>query len=154
MADPLLTGRVRWSHAETVETSADPNVVWRLWTDFRSRDGWDDIEWARLDGPLEVGTKGQWKPSFMPTQKVWIERVEPGAAFTVAATHAAALGVLHYHHELEPRRDGTTLVTHRLELTGRLAPVIGRFAGRKMAKELPEVLRRLVASAGATPEDG
>jgi hypothetical protein len=90
----------------------------------------------------------------MPRQKIWIERVEPGTELTLAATHAAALGVLHYHHELEPGDAGTTRVTHRLELTGRLAPLLGRFAGRKMAKELPEVLRRLTASARTTPEQG
>lgn len=137
----------KWVFEHVVETTARPEDVWRLWEDFSARQTWDDVEWARLHGPFEAGTTGEWKPSFMPAMQLWLEDVDRGRAFSVAATHARRVGLLRYRHELRELPDGRTQVVHRLEVSGPLARLIGRFAGRRMARELPAVMTRLAAIA-------
>ena len=143
----------KWTFEHTVETPASKEAVWRVLEDFGSRDQWDAVHWARLDGPVAAGTSGQWHPVIakgFPPQPVQLEEVVPGERLVFAASHQRRVAELHYVHELEETAAGTTRVTHRLELSGPLARLVERIAGRKMAAAMPESMRRLVDLAERT----
>jgi uncharacterized protein YndB with AHSA1/START domain len=43
----------------SLETSAAPERVWRVWSDVNSWPEWNpDMKDSRLDAPLQVGTRG------------------------------------------------------------------------------------------------
>ena len=140
----------KWSFEHTVETTATPEAVWRVWAAFDTRSEWDEVHRARLDGPFVAGATGEWHPAItkrFPPQPVWLEEVVPNRRFVLGASHQKRLAELHYHHELGESEQGATRVTHRLEVTGPLGGLIGRFAGARMATAMPAAMTRLVDEA-------
>src|SRR5437764_12347757 len=72
-----------WSFAHTAESTARPDAVWRRYLDVEHWSEWsrNGVQWSRLDGPFEVGTKGKSKAPGMPTATFRLVTVEPNARF-------------------------------------------------------------------------
>ena len=135
-----------WTHQETVETSAAPEAVWRLWSDVSEWSDWDaDIDWARLDGRFETGGHGKLKPRGVPASDFHLASVVPGKSYTVESK--LPLGKLVFHHELEPPAAGRTRFSHRATFSGPLSPLYGRVFGRKMEKSFHGVMECLARKA-------
>jgi uncharacterized protein YndB with AHSA1/START domain len=134
-----------WSCEYTTETKASSKAVWRLWTDVSNWKRWDsEVLWSRLEGPFAVGTRGVLKPKHGPQAKFVLSEVQEELRF-VDQTKVAGT-TLTFIHELQPTPNGTKM-THRVEITGLLAPVLGATLGRQLKAGLPSAVQNLAQLA-------
>ena len=120
---------------------AEPDAVWKLWTDVARWPEWDvskDI--ARLDGPFEPGSSGWAK-----------QRGNLGGSFTITVVDAGRrwvtecpvpLGKVVFDHVLEPLAGGQVRVTKKVEVEGGCGPLLRLFAPR-MRRDIAESLTAL-----------
>jgi uncharacterized protein YndB with AHSA1/START domain len=136
----------------TVETTATPEAVWAVWADAALRPQWHPrLTWARLEGPLAVGTPGQWQPDrgSRPVDVV-VAVAEPGRRLVLDGTHGPKVARGHYEHEVAPRAGGGATITHRMALSGPLAAPIGAVLGRMLGVSAsPEAVRAVARLAEA-----
>jgi hypothetical protein len=125
---------------------ADPDAVWKLWTDVARWPEWDvSKEIAQLDGPFEAGTRG------------WArQRGNLGGAFTITEVDAGRhwvsecpvpLGKVVFDHTLEPVPGGLVRVVKSAEVLGGAGPLLLLFAPR-MRRDTAESLAALRRLAG------
>jgi hypothetical protein len=137
-------------HSET--TSAAP---WQLWARYRDPLTWaewdDQIEDVTFDGEFRLGAVGTIKPVGGPRTRFRMTAVTEGVSFTDVT--ALPLARMRFDHWIEAGA-GTTTFTHRVSITGPLAPLFARVIGRKVAAGLPGAMRALAALAerAAVPE--
>src|SRR5271170_6347133 len=103
----------------TVETTATPIQIWRVWEDVERWESWDhEIELSRLDGPFQTGTTGYLKPKGGPLLKTLITHVEPFKMFVQEAKLFLAKTVM---TQSITKVAGKTQVTFQNEIQGPLA---------------------------------
>ena len=130
----------------TLETDAEPEAVWAVWSDLALRPHWHPaLAWARLDGPLAVGTRGAWKPDRARPVAVRVAEVVPGRRLVLVGTHGPPVARGHYEHEVRLRPGGGSTLTHRMRLTGPLARPIARLFGGALGVSAGEEATRAVA---------
>ena len=108
---------------------ADPDTVWKIWTDVVRWPEWDvSKEIAQLDDPFEPGTRGWAK-----------QRGNLGGSFTITAVDIGRrwvsecpmpLGKVIFDHLLEPVAEGHVRVVKRVEVQGGCGPLVRMFAPR------------------------
>src|SRR5215469_16787057 len=127
---------------------ADPDVVWKVWTDVARWPEWDvSKEIAELDGPFEPGARG------------WArQRGNLGGPFTITAVEAGRrwvsecpvpLGKVVFDHVLEPVAQGHVRVIKRVEVEGGIAPLLLLYAP-KMRRDITQSLMSLGRLAATT----
>ena len=117
---------------------ADPDAVWKVWTDVARWPEWDaSKEIAQLDGPFEPGTCGWAK-----------QRGNLGGSFTITVVDAGRrwvtecpvpLGKVIFDHVLEPVADGHVRVVKRVDVQGGSGPLLRLFAP-KMRRDIAQSL--------------
>jgi hypothetical protein len=120
---------------------AEPDVVWKLWTDVARWPEWDvSKEIAQLDGPFEPGACGWAK-----------QRGNLGGSFTITAVDAGRrwvtecpipLGKVIFDHSLEPAGEGRVRIVKSVEAQGGFGPLLRLFAP-KMRRDIAESLAAL-----------
>src|SRR3954468_22830391 len=102
-----------WRFEHSAESAADPHAVWRRYEDVEHWREWSrhGVEWSRIDGPFEVGTKGKSKPPGSPPLKFELVAVDPDASFVSEARLPGAS--LRFDHVVEPRGPQSR-ITHRV----------------------------------------
>lgn len=129
----------------TIETQASPGAVWKIWTDVENWNSWDHgIEFSTIEGPFAVGAKGTLKPKGGPLVHMVLTHVEQQKAFVDESRLFLAQIIV--SHDIR-ERNGITLVTHQIEMKGPLAFLFAFLIGRKMKKNLPQEMRRMIAMA-------
>ena len=119
---------------------ADPDAVWKAWTDVARWPEWDvSKEIAQLDGPFEPGTRG------------WArKRGNLGGSFTITAVDAGRgwvsecpmpLGKVIFDHRIEPAGEGHVRVVKMVEVEGACGPLVLMF--------VPRMRRDIAASLAA-----
>ena len=135
-----------WSCEHSADSAASKEAVWRRYADVTQWRDWSPaIEWARLDGPFEVGAKGKSKARGAPAARFRLVRVDPNAAF--ASTTALPGARLLFEHFIEPRDTGLR-ITHRATLSGPLSPLYTRRMRSLTEHSLPEGVDRLARTTG------
>jgi hypothetical protein len=139
---------VAWRFEHTAESSADPHAVWLRYVDVEHWCDWSrhGVEWSRIDGPFEVGTKGRSKPPGSLAFAFRLVAVEPDESF--ASEVRMPGGRLRFEHVTEPREPGSR-ITHRVALDGPLAFLYVRMVRKSIERGLPDGVERLAAMAGA-----
>ena len=135
-----------WRFEHSAESAADPNAVWRRYLDVEHWSEWSrqGVEWSRIDGRFEVGTRGKSKPPGSPPLRFELVAVEPDASFS---SEARLPGVqLRFDHVIEPRETGSR-ITHRVTLDGPLAFLYKRSVRKGVERGLPDGVERLAAMA-------
>jgi hypothetical protein len=137
---------VAWHFEHSAESSAAPEAVWRRYVDVEDWCHWSrhGVEWSRIDGPFEVGTKGKSKPPGSPALRFKLVAVEPDEMF--ASEVRLPGGRLRFEHVIEPRESGSR-ITHRVELNGPLAFLYARTVRQSTERGLPDGVDRLAAMA-------
>jgi len=108
-----------WHTEHTLETTTEPEAIWLKWKDVEAWPDWDEgLEWARLLGPLKVGSAGSFKRKGSARQRFLVEAVQEGRGFTCVGKRL--LSRMKWVHVVEPSELGSRL-THRLELEGPMA---------------------------------
>jgi uncharacterized protein YndB with AHSA1/START domain len=139
-----------WSSEYTIETAASPAAVWSLWSDPACEHEYDEgIEWARLDGPLAPGTKGQLKLRGAPQGGFTVLEVEPGRRIITQA--GPPLARMRFDRRVEPLAAGGSRLYEQITIRGPFAGVVGFLFGRSMAERLPKALHNLSRLAEQTP---
>ena len=120
---------------------AEPDTVWKLWTDVARWPEWDvSKEIARLDGPFQPGTRGWAK-----------QRANLGGSFTITVVDAGRrwvtecpvpLGKVVFEHLLEPVAGGRVRLVKRVEAQGGSGPLLRLFTPR-MRRDIAESLAAL-----------
>jgi uncharacterized protein YndB with AHSA1/START domain len=134
-----------WVHEHAARTSARPSEVWRVLSNLDDWASWDtSMEWVRLDGPFEVGSRVLMKPLGQDPITSTIVEVSPERRYADETTFEGV--TLRFSHTLSPVAEGT-LVVHRLEITGENADEIGPDLGAAITADFPEAMAALLARA-------
>lgn len=134
----------------SLAVDAAPDAVWAVLADVAARPQWHPgLTWARLDGPLAVGTRGAWKPERARPVAVEVTELVPGCRLVLQGTHGPAVARGHYEHEVVPDGAGGSVLTHSMALSGLLARPIARFFSRPLGVSASEEALRAVARLAA-----
>lgn len=134
-----------WAVEHSIETSASPKAVWRLWADVTGWPKWNaDLAEAELDGEFRAGSTIRMTSNDGDTVELRIaEAVEPERF-----VDEAELGTITVRttHQVEP----AGRIVYRMEITGPEADTVGSELGPQISGDFPEVLAALATAAEAT----
>src|SRR6266536_3375424 len=113
-----------WSVEHSIETSAAPNEIWRLWADVAGWPAWNaDIEEIELSGPFAAGSMIRMTPIGQePIELRIAEAVEPELFVDEADLGEIVVRTIHRAEQLE---GGRARVCYRIEITGPAADTLG-----------------------------
>ncbi|MDI2036765.1 SRPBCC family protein [Paenarthrobacter nitroguajacolicus] len=135
-----------WEYEYSVETSAAPQDIWRLWSDVENWGDWNaEIERIEIDGPFAVGTNILMTPPGEDPIPLQLAEVEPGELFVDEARFDGLL--LRTIHRIEKLDGGHVRVVYRMEITGAGADEIGPEIGPGITADWPETMASLVEHA-------
>jgi Polyketide cyclase / dehydrase and lipid transport len=137
-----------WATEHSVETSAAPEAIWRMWADVERWPVWNgDIERIELVGPFAAGGTIVMTPiGEEPVELRIVEAVEPELF-----VDEAELGeiVVRTTHRVQPLDVERARVTYRMEITGPAADTIGAQIGPEISGDFPQTLAALAERAEA-----
>jgi uncharacterized protein YndB with AHSA1/START domain len=135
-----------WSAEHSVETSASPEAIWRLWADVPGWPEWNaDLARAELEGEFQAGSTIRMTSVDGDTVELRIaEAVEPERF----ADEAELGGItVRTTHRLEPADPDRVRVVYRMEITGPEADTVGPELGPEVSDDFPDVLKALADRA-------
>jgi hypothetical protein len=135
-----------WATEHSVETSAAPKEIWRLWADVAGWPDWNgDIERIELVGPFATGGRIVMTPIGQePIDLRIAEAVEPELFVDEAELDEIVVRTIHRVERLDPER---VRVTYRMEITGQAADTVGPNVGPEISADFPQTLAALVERA-------
>lgn len=135
-----------WSHEDSVETTASPAAIWRLWADVDGWPSWNgDIERIEIDGPFESGSTITMTPFGQDAVVLRLAEVSEGELFVDQAELSDI--VIRTVHRIDRVGSGRVRVVYRMEITGDPAEVIGPQLGPQITGDFPQTLAALVQRA-------
>ena len=135
-----------WEYQHSVETAADPEVVWRLWSGITGWPQWNEgIEQIAVDGPFAVGSTFTMTPPGGEPIQMRLTEIVPGELFTDEMDGGDF--TVRTVHRLEPAAGGQTRIIYRTEITGPAAGQVGPKLGPAITADFPEVLAALAKLA-------
>jgi hypothetical protein len=147
----IAVGSLMTTHVLTVTrtTTASPAEIWRQWAEVADRTRWDDgLEWARLDGPFEVGSTGEVKLYDQSPTKFEIIECEPGRKYTDRFELPLG-GSMTWYHSIAERGGGVRAVTFEVEVTGPTSVVLAPILRNILDEQLPSTVDKLIDVAEA-----
>ncbi|HEX9350904.1 MAG TPA: SRPBCC family protein [Gaiellaceae bacterium] len=135
-----------WATEHSIETSAAPEGIWRLWADVSGWPEWNgDIERIELHGPFATGSRIVMTPVGQEPIELRIsEAVEP-ELFVDEADMGEI--VVRTTHRVEPLNGERGRITYRMEITGPAADTLGPQIGPEISADFPQTLAALVERA-------
>jgi hypothetical protein len=135
-----------WANEHSVETTAAPEQIWRLWADVAGWPEWNgDIERIELIGPFAAGSKIVMTPiGDEPIELRIADAVEPERFVDEADMGEIVVRTTHRVRRIDSDR---ARVTYRMEITGSAADTLGPRIGPEISGDFPETLAALVARA-------
>ena len=137
-----------WANEHSIETSAAPEAIWRLWADVPGWSAWNsDIEAIELVGPFAAGSRIVMTPIGQePIELRIAEAVERERFVDEAELGEIVVRTIHRVQRLDPER---LRVTYRMEITGPAADTLGAQIGPEISADFPQTLAALVERAEA-----
>lgn len=130
-----------WSTDFSIDTSASPEAIWRLFRDVGTWGSWNaGIETIALDGPFAAGTTFTMKPPGQDAMRSRLTEVRENECF-VDETTVDDL-TIRVAHRIERKGDGAR-VTYAVSAEGPGAAEIGP----AVASDFPDVLAALARKA-------
>jgi hypothetical protein len=135
-----------WTNEHSIETSAAPEEIWRLWADVAGWPQWNaDIERIELVGPFVAGSRIVMTPhGEEPIELRIAEAVEPELFVDEAEMGEIVVRTIHRVGPLDGER---ARVTYRMEITGPAADTLGPQIGPEISGDFPQTLAALVERA-------
>jgi uncharacterized protein YndB with AHSA1/START domain len=136
-----------WATEHSVEATAPPEQIWRLWADVAGWPEWNgDIERIELIGPFAAGSRIVMTPVGDEAIELRIaEAVEPELFVDEADMGEIVVRTIHrVGHRLGP-----STVTYRMEITGPAADTLGPQIGPEISGDFPQILAALAARAAS-----
>jgi hypothetical protein len=130
----------------SIETKATPAEIWRIWSDVNTWPEWNpDMKESRLDGPLEVGTRGMINTRSGGKHDVVVTQFEDGRSFELESTAMPGTRMA-IRATVTPAATGTR-ISQGFEARGLLAPIVGPMMGGTILKTFNSVLQSLAEKA-------
>src|SRR5215831_1841305 len=137
----LLLGRGMYLFQCEATLEAEPDVVWKLWTDVARWPEWDvSKEIARLDGPFQPGVSGWARQRGNLGGSFTITEVEEGRRWVTECP--MPMGKVIFVHLLEPAGRGHVRVVKRVEVQGAFGSLL-RLIAPRMRRDITESLGNL-----------
>ena len=135
-----------WTNEHSVESTAAPENVWRLWADVAAWPEWNgDIERIELIGPFAAGSTIVMSPiGDGPIELRIAKAVEPELFVDEADMGEIVVRTTHRVRRIDSDR---VRVTYRMEITGPAAETLGPRVGPEISGDFPQTLAALVARA-------
>jgi Polyketide cyclase / dehydrase and lipid transport len=138
-----------WAAEHSIETTASPESIWRLWSDVSKWGEWNaDIERIEISGPFATGSTIAMTPVGQDTVELRITKASKPNLFVDEADLGEVLVTT--FHRIEPLDHERSLVTYRMEITGSAADTVGPELGPEISGDFPETLAALVQRAAAS----
>jgi len=135
-----------WHAEHTLQTTAEPEAIWRRWMDVSAWPEWDEaLEWVRCQGPLGPSSRFTLKRRRWGRQNLRMVQFHEGKGFILRQRRI--FSELLIHHYCEPSELGTRM-TQRVEVSGLLGFWLRLTRGRRMRGSLPKAMRKLARTAG------
>ena len=139
------------SHGRTLEASASPERVWRIWSDVSTWPSWNpDVLSVAIDGPFVSGARGQMTTKAGGTHDITLHDVDPGRSFELE-TSPIPLGRFHFACRVQPAGGGTSTISQTITIGGPLGPLYSAMMGPRIAEGFEPILGGLKAAAEAEP---
>jgi hypothetical protein len=130
----------------SIEAKATPAEIWRIWSDVNTWPEWNpDMKESRLDGPLEVGTRGMINTRSGGKHDVVVTQFEDGRSFELESTAMPGTRMA-IRATVTPAATGTR-ISQGFEARGLLAPIVGPMMGGTILKTFNSVLQSLAKKA-------
>lgn len=135
-----------WAYENSIETSATPEAIWRLWADVESWGAWNaEIEKIEIGGPFAAGTQiAMTPPGNDPIVLLITEAVEDEMFVDEARFNGLLLRTTHRIDGIDQDR---IRVVYRLEITGSGADEAGPEIGPGITADWPDTMTALVRMA-------
>ena len=131
-----------WTATASIETTASPQAVWRLFEDVAGWPAWNaGIERIELHGPFATGSTFSMQPPGMEAFTSTLLEVRANAGFTDETLIEGTRFIV--SHTLEPLPAGGTRITYGTQVTGPAAEEMGPL----VTADFPDVLAALKARA-------
>src|SRR2546430_8823416 len=134
----------------SLETTAPPATVWRVWSDVNRWPEWNpDIKESRLDGPLKLGATGMINTKSGGKHDVVVTHFQDGRSFELESTALPGTKMA-IRATIAPSGAGTR-ISQGFEPRGLLAPLVGPMMGGQILKTFNSVLAGLKKKVEAAP---
>jgi hypothetical protein len=135
-----------WKAEYSIETSATPEEIWRLWADVAGWHAWNaDIAEIQLTGPFAAESTIRMTPIGQePIELRIAEAVEPELFVDEADFGEIVVRTIHQAKQLDA---GRARVTYRMEITGPASDTLGPQIGPEISGDFPQTLAALVERA-------
>jgi hypothetical protein len=135
-----------WTHEHSAETGLAPRAVWRVLADLDNWAAWDtSMESVALRGPFAVGSEVTMTPKGQDPITSVITAIDENERYADRTEFGGV--TLSFSHTLASLPDGGTRVTHRLEITGDEAGLLGPELGPMITEDFPDAMAALLAHA-------
>lgn len=135
-----------WEYEHSIETSATPEAIWRLWADVENWGTWNaEIEKIEMNGPFAAGTQiTMTPPGDDPVLLRIAEAVEDELFIDEARFNGLLLRTTHRIDRIDQSR---IRVVYRMEITGTGADEAGPQIGPGITADWPETMASLAELA-------
>ncbi|MFE9534980.1 polyketide cyclase [Streptomyces sp. NPDC006691] len=135
-----------WEYEHSIETSATPEAVWRLWADVENWGSWNaEIEKIEISGPFAAGTQITMTPPGDDPVLLRIAETVEGELFVDEARFNGLL--LRTIHRIERIDQHRIRVVYRMEITGTGADETGPQIGPGITADWPQTMASLTELA-------
>ena len=123
----------------SLETTAPPATVWRVWSDVNHWPEWNpDMKESRLDGPLKLGATGMINTKSGGKHDVVVTHFQDGRSFELESTALPGTKMA-IRATIAPSGAGTR-ISQGFEPRGLLAPLVGPMMSGQVLKTFNAVL--------------
>jgi len=135
-----------WQYEHSIETSANPEAIWRLWADVENWGAWNaEIEKIEISGPFAAGSRITMTPPGDDPVLLYIAEAAEGEVFVDEARFGdLLLRTVHRIDRIDPER---IRVVYRMEITGTGAEEVGPEIGPGITADWPDTMASLVELA-------
>ncbi|MFD9431968.1 SRPBCC family protein [Streptomyces sp. NPDC060002] len=135
-----------WEYEHSIETSATPDAIWRLWADVENWGAWNaEIEKIEISGPFATGTHITMTPPGDDPIQLRIAEAAEGELFIDEARFGDL--VLRTVHRIDRIDHGRIRVVYRMEITGPGADEVGPEIGPGITADWPDTMASLIKLA-------
>ena len=135
-------------YGTSVETTAPPEKVWRIWSDMSTWGQWNpNVTTMDWQGGFASGTTGVMNTPSGQHHKMQLVDVQPGRSFGLLTSVVPGTR-FRFNCRIEPS-NGKTKISQTVEVGGLLGPVMGGVLGPQVSKEFGTLLQNLARKAEA-----
>ena len=135
-------------YGTSVETTASPQQVWKIWSDMSTWGDWNpNVSTMDWTGGFVQGSEGVMNTKAGQHHKMKLAEVQPGRFFALETS--VVPGTRFRFNCLVDNPGGKTTVSQMVEVKGPLGPIMGGMLGPQVSKEFGTLLANLARKAEA-----